>query len=321
MRVRPLEPEDGAALRSLFSRYPHHDYRAYPAMPADAGARALVEDFAPGREGLVAAGVWTGEAMVAAGLLEVLSWDSAHFGLRMGRIGPLVAAPGDGAAAAIGALLDWLLERAQAARLDHLAVRVDGADIPTVQALEARGFRLMDCLLSYLHDFRRPAPAVKLLGTIRDYRASDEEAVIEIAERMLGTYAGGRFAFDPWLSRDAVRRFYVEWARNACAGRMADRIIVGERHGRLVAFLAYRRQPRPFRSLGVRIAGHGISAVLPEGTGLYPGLIAWGILTERGTYEAAEFETSVHNVLPQRVFQRLGFQLARTAYALHRGRP
>jgi hypothetical protein len=289
-------------------------------MPVDAGERTLLEDFAPRSEGVAAGGVWIGEAMVAAGLLEGLAWDSVHFGLAMGRIGPLVAAPDGGASGAIDALLDWLLDRAQEAGLEHLAARVDGADLATVQALEARGFRLVDCLLTYFHDLRRsPAPAMKQLGNIRDYRPSDEQTVVGIAARMLGEY-GGRFAFDPWLSRDAVRRFYVEWTRNACAGLMANRVFVGERHGRVVGFLGYRMQSRPLRSLGVRIAGQGISAVLPEGTGLYPALLAWAIRADTGNYEVAEFDTSVHNVLPQRVFQRMGFHLGRTKYTLHRGR-
>jgi GNAT superfamily N-acetyltransferase len=321
MRARPLEPSDTVPLEALLSRYPHHDYRAYPRMPVDAGRRLLLGDFAMKSECLAAGGVWLGEAMVAAGLLERLPWDSKHFGLAMGRVGPLVVDPEYASANAIGALLEWLLDRAKEADLAHLAAKVDGAELRTLQALEATGFRLMDCLVTYFYDFHRdPPPSVKQLGTIRDYQPSDLDEIVAIAERMLSEY-GGRFAFDPWLPRDRVRRFYVEWARNASAGHMANRLLVGARHGRIVGFLGYRMLPRPLESLGVRVAGQGIGAVLPEGTGLYPALLARAILVERvGTYDFAEFDTPIQNSLPQRVFQRMGFHLARCKYTLHRGR-
>jgi hypothetical protein len=320
MRTRLLEPGDIASLEGLLSRYPYHDYRLYPRMPADAGRRLLLEDFAARSECVAAAGVWVGGTLVAAGLLERLPWDSKHFGLAMGRVGPLVADPEHAPGNAIDVVLDQLLDRAKEADLDHLAAKVDGAELPTVQALEARGFRLMDCLVTYFHDCHRdPSPPMKQLGTIRDYQPSELEEIVAIAERMLGEY-GGRFAFDPWLPREAVRRFYLEWTRNACAGQMANRLLVGERHGRIVGFLGYRVLPRPLKGLGVRIAGQGISAVLPEGTGLYPALLVKAIVDGRADHDFAEFDTPIQNILPQRVFQRMGFHLARCKYTLHRGR-
>jgi hypothetical protein len=322
MRVRPLEPDDGTALQSLLSGEQLHDYRAYPRMPPDAGRRLFLKDFADRSDRLAAGGVWAGGTLIAAGLLEHLPWDSKHFGLAMGRIGSLVAHPEHATVGTFDLLVAWLLDRAEEAGLDHLAAKVDGAELTTLQTLEARGFRLVDCLVTYFYDCHRdPPPPMKQLGTIRDYEPSDRDAILAIAERMLGEY-GGRFAFDPWLPRDAVRRFYVEWARNACAGSMANRLLVGERRGRLVGFLGYRMQPRPLQGLEVRIAGQGISAVLPEGTGLYPALLARAIVVDRIVmYDFAEFDTPIQNILTQRIFHRMGFHFARSKYTLHRGRP
>ncbi len=321
MRVRPLDADDRSALPSLRSGYQLHDYRVYPRLPVDAARRLLLFDLADRRERLATGGVWAGQTLIAAGGLEHLPWDSKHFGLAMGRIGPLVVLPDHATAETLDRLVAWLLDRAEEAGLDHLAVKVDGAELSVLHVLEARGFRLVDCQVTYFYDCHRdPPPPMKLLGAIRDYLPSDREAILAIAERMLGAY-GGRFAFDPWLPRDAVRRFYVEWARNACDGAMANRLLVGERHGRLVGFLGYRMQPRPLQSLEVRIAGQGISAVLPEGTGLYPALLARAIVVDRVvTYDFAEFDTPIQHLLTQRIFQRMGFHLARSKYTLHRGR-
>ena len=320
MIARPLRTEDEGALHSLLSRYPYHDYRAYPRMPPDAGYRLLLRRFGRRSECVASGGVLVGEVMVAAGLLERLTWDSKHFGLAMGRIDPLVIDPRESATATTDALIEWLLERATEHGLQHLTVKVDSTELGILQALEAKGFCLVDCLVTYFYDCHRdPVPPMKQLGMIRNYEPSDLAAVLAVAERMLSEY-GGRFAFDRWLPRQGVRRFYVEWARNACAGQMADRVLVGERHGHIVGFLGYGMERGPLQSIAVRIAGHGISAVLPEGTGLYPALLAKAIVVDRiVAYDFAEFDTSVQNVLAQRIFQRMGFHLARTKYTLHRG--
>ena len=319
--VRPLGVEDDPELHSLLSRYPHWDYRVYPRMPSDAGCRLLVRHFAPREERVAAAGLWSADTLVGAGVVDHLTWDSKHFGLAMGRIGPLVFDAPHATAPDMEALVGWLLERAIEARLQHLSVKVDTAEVGLVQALEARGFRLDDCLVTYFIDCHLGrVPPTKELGRIRDFEPADLDAVLAIADRMLGEY-GGRFTFDRWLPRDAVRRLYREWTRSACAGHMASRVLVGERHGRLAGFLGYGLETGAHESLGVRIAGHGIGAVLPEGAGLFPALLARAIAIDRVVvYDFAEFDTSIHNAMSLRIFQRMDFHLGRSKYTLHWGR-
>jgi hypothetical protein len=319
--VRPLGVEDDAALHSLLSAYPHWDYRAYSRMPADGGCRLLLRQFAPRDERVAAAGVWVGDALVGAGVVDHLTWDTKHFGLAMGRVGPIVADARHATLDAMDALVGWLLERSIEAGLQHLSVKVDTAEVGLVQALEASGFRLDDCLVTYFYDcYRDGVPRTKQLGTIRDFEPSDLDAVLAIADRMLGDY-GGRFTSDRWLPRDAVRRFYLEWTRNACTGQMASRVLVGERRGHLAGFLGYGLERAAHESLGVRIAGHGIGAVLPEGAGLFPALLAKAIAIDRlVVYDFAEFDTSIHNAMSLRVFQRMDFHLGRSKYTLHWGR-
>jgi hypothetical protein len=319
--VQPLGVEHEAELHSLLSRYPHWDYRVYPRMPKDGGLRLLRHQFAPRDQRVAAAGLWVGDTLVGAGVVDHLPWDSKHYGLVMGRMAPLVIDARQATTDAMETLVNLLLDQAVAARLQHLSVKVDTAEVGLVQALEAIGFRLDDCLVTYFIDLHRgKVPPMKQLGRIREFEPSDLDAALAIADRMLGEY-GGRFAFDRWLPRDAVRRMYREWTRNACAGTMASRVLVGERHGRLAGFLGYGMETAAHESLGVRIAGHGISAVLPEGAGLYPALLARAIAIERVVfYDFAEFDTSVHNALVLRVFQRMDFQLGRSKYILHWGR-
>lgn len=316
MLVRPLDRDRLSALDSLLARYPYHDFRHYPRFPPEARTRALIHELEAATAHGTLLAAWAGDDPVGVGFVEPLAWDTSFFGLPMGRIGPLVVdAQGQ---QGLDPLLDALLKAAGDLGLRHLAVKVDCGHLEAVQALEARGFRLMDCLVTYLYDTQDPPPGTKQLVLVRDYRTGDRETVLAIAERMYGNYAG-RFARDPWLPPEATRRFYVEWVRNACAGEMADRFLVGERGGRVVSFLAYRRIPSVFEATGIRIAGQGISAVLPEGIGSYPALLATAMATDQPNYDFAEFDTPIENTLPQRVFQKLGLPLVRSKYTLHWG--
>lgn len=317
MDVRPLAPDETARLAPLAARWPYHDHQRLPRVPAEARTRMLLEELAEAAAAGNAVAAWEGEAPAAAGTVEPLAWDSAHFGLAMGRLGRLVVDPARAETAP--ALVDALLARSCDLGIEHLAARADAAELGLVQALEDRGFRLMDCLLTYAFDYHRdPRPAVRRLHAFREFRPEDTAALVDIAERMFDDYAG-RFTRDPWLPREAARRFYVEWVRNACAGAMADRIVVSERHGRAVGFLAWKVLARVLKAAGVRIVGHGISAALPEGSGSYPALIAVSLEWTAGEYDVAEFDTPLDNPVPQRVFQKFGFRPVRSKYTLHRG--
>ena len=320
MTIRSLAGRDIEALGTALAGYPYHDYRAYPRLSAEGRVGLLVGELAEAsRRGTVLATGPSGEKTTAVGFVAPVDWDSAFFGVPMGRLGLLTPA-GDDGGPAVTALVDALLATAAKGGLQHLAIRIDCGQVRTVQVLESRGFRLVDCLSTYMYDYRRdPDPTLKRVVAVRDYRPDDLSAVLAVAERMFAEY-GGRFTLDPWLPRDAARGFYVEWVRNACQGRMADHMLVAERGGRLVGFLSWKTNTTVFAGAGVRIAGHGISATLPEGTGAYPGLLTEGLIyTKKRGYDFAEFDTPIHNLLPQRVFQRIGLRLVRTKYALHRG--
>jgi hypothetical protein len=83
--------------------------------------------------------------------LSHLHWDSSIFGLPMAKIGHLIAASAQGSRAQIlDRLLEELIELARTQGIRHLSTRMDCADIEAIQCLEHRGFRLMECLITYI---------------------------------------------------------------------------------------------------------------------------------------------------------------------------
>jgi hypothetical protein len=317
MDVRRLASGELEPLAPLLAAHPFHDYRLYPRFSAGDRTRVLRRELELAAERGAIVSAREGGRPVGVTAVEPLAWDSAFFGQPMGRIGTLVVDRSTGGREALGALLDGALEAASERGLQHLAARADTEDLEAVQALESRGFRLMDCLVTYMFDCRAGRVAeIKRFNPIRHYRPGDRAAVLAVAERMFADYAG-RFARDPWLDPEACRRFYLEWVANACAGQMADSILVSVRGGRVVGFLTWRTTPAVFEAAGIRIAGQGICGVLPEGAGAYPALVRAAIVEHRKEYDFAEMDTPIQHVVSQRVFQGVGAHLVRSKYILH----
>jgi hypothetical protein len=208
---------------------------------------------------------------------------------------------------------------ARAEGISHLSTRVDCADSEAIQGLEHKGFRLMECLVTYVFRPKQDKlPPIKTLYQVRPYTPDDRQALLTIAERMFAHHQS-RFSVDPDLPREASARFYVEWVKNICAGEMADYILLAEKRGRPIGFVACKLNRHVPAQAGLRIAGQGLTAVLAEGTGAYIGLLKGIIELGRQEYDFLEGDAPLHHFMEIRVWQRLGFQLVRAKYAFHRG--
>jgi hypothetical protein len=310
---------DAQELELLVAAHPYRDYRHYRTISKEIQLRLLSSEIErAGEQGQFLA-LRVEDQVVGLATLSHLPWDSNIFGLSMARIGHLIAASAPGSRAQLlDRLLEELIKLARAQGIRHLSTRVDCADIETIQALEGRGFRLMECLITYVFRPQQDTlPSLKTLYHVRPYIPADREALLAISEQMYAHHQS-RFSVDPSLPQSGVGRFYTEWTKNACSGEMADHILVAERKGCPVGFLAYKLNGHILKHTGIRIAGQGLSASLPEGTGAYVGLLKAALELGRGEYDFMEADAPLHHFLVTRTWQRLGFQLARGKYAFHR---
>ena len=310
---------DARGLEPLVSTSSYNDYRCYRRISKETQSRILLCEIerAVGQGDLLA--LREGDQMVGLVTLIHLPWDSEIFDLPMAKIGHLIATSAQGGRIEVlGRLLDRLIELAHAQGIKHLSTRVDCADIEAIQCLEQRGFRLMECLITYVFRPQQDIlPPIKALYHVRPYTPADREALLAIAARMYAHHQS-RFSVDPSLPPAGVGRFYLEWMKNACSGAMADHILVAERKGYPIGFLAYKLNSLVRECSGIRIAGQGLSASLPEGTGAYIGLLKAALELGRGEYDFMEADAPQHHVVVIRTWQRLGFQLVRGKYAFHR---
>jgi GNAT superfamily N-acetyltransferase len=184
--------------------------------------------------------------MVAA---ERLAWDTTHFGLRCGRLGP-VCLRGDLSPAARHAMLDAALEAATAwaesAGISVLHRRLLAKRGDEIDLLEGRGFRLVDTMVTLTAPTAAPAdPAGAAIGEtgVRQAGADDLATILALTR---GAFPFSRFHNDPALDPARADEVYLTWVENVVAGNAADakaagtQALVAEQDGAVAGYAIWR---------------------------------------------------------------------------------
>jgi hypothetical protein len=316
--ARLLQEEDAALLDRLIDVHPFKPYRHFRVFSRARQTATLRAEVERTRSTAGSIGVVAGDGRLAAvALCRPLSWDSAFFGVPMARLDHLLR--GDRASReSLEAVVAATIADCRTQGIRHLAARVDVADMDAVPVLERAGFRLMDALVTYFtHPRRAPPTAVKEFGHVRPMQASDGDQLVAITREAYQGY-GGRFHLDPHLPRERSDEFYVEWARQCVAGRMADRIVVADDgHGGIHGW-ASTRLLQPVSSVtGVNVFAGSLGACRRDRPGSYAGLIRALALENFQAGAVTETQTQNHNVSMVRIYEAVGAEYARADYTFH----
>lgn len=315
MSERHLTTQERERLVAAVDAYPfksYRNYRVYPRKAQSAVMLAEIEATSKHPDGFVIEA--STDAGPAIGVARTLAWDTAFFGIPMGRVEYVLASTSQAAERVIAAINAEM--RARGVR--HVSARVDVEDLTAMAALESSGYRLMDALVTYTTRPRKEPPnPVREVGTIRDFRAEDGPELVRIAEE---AYRGfrGRFHLDPHMPRERCDAFYAEWARQCVAHTMADTVLVSEgAEGQLLGFLAFRRR-EPVSSIGgVPVYGGGLGACRRDTPGAYAGLIRAGTVWAHERGGVAECQTQNYNFPTVRIYEAVGAHYVRADYTLH----
>lgn len=318
MTVRPLRADDDRLIDRLIHLYqfkPYRDYRVWSKALQRAILRAEVDRAlsAPDRSAIV-----SGEGDTAVlGVCRALPWDTGFFGVPMGRLDLLLRGP-DGDLDTLAATVEALLQQARALGLRHLAAKVDIADMQAVAVLENAGFRLMDSLVTYYtHPRRQPPTPVREVGRVRPMTDSDVDTVLAITRE---AYRGflGRFHNDPHLPAARSDEFYLEWARQCCAGRMADRVVVADDGAGSIHGWASTRRVEPASTIGgVPLWAGSLGACRRDRPGAYAGLIRNLAMENFAAGDVTETQTQNHNIATVRIYDAVGARYVRGDYTFH----
>ena len=201
MRNTTVTPLGRVAREALLPLY--HARALLPRSYTGADAAALAAHAAAHAEGALAReGVKafaSGSPLRAIAAYQPLAWDSELLGLEAGALS-LLELPGAwgergcGADDPTGALIDAALTAAREAGAEYVTARVEAASLHAIQALEGRGFRLLDSILRFAHDLGDPLPPAPDAPPVRDAREQDLPALRAIAAR---EFRHDRFHIDP----------------------------------------------------------------------------------------------------------------------------
>lgn len=263
-------------------------------------------------------GAWEGEELVGILHAVPVPWETAWFRESASDIRHLVTIGSPAARHAIGAgLLDIYLNRMNDAR-GYVSHRLDPADAALSRALEARGFRLVDTVMSYLFSCQRLKKVSRAFPpryAVRLFTPQDLEEVLAVASQ---TDFRGRFYQDGHFDRARVDAMYRTWVTRCCAGELADEVIVAEGRGRVVGFLTYRRLLELERATGLKISGRGLLSVLPTHQGAAVDLFRVA-LTRVGRYvDFGQFDARLTNPPMLRLCGAFGMRLAHVRHVFHR---
>lgn len=316
MTIRPLREVPSDALDALVAAHPYKPYRQYRTYSRREQAAILRADIdhtlATKGESSVALGT---PGLMAAVIVRPLPWDSAYFGVPMGRADLLVRP--DTTHAQREAVIDAACRTAREAGVRHMTARVDVGDLETLAALETHGFRTMDALGTYILRAGKDAVReVRSVGPLRPATPADRDEILAITRQAYAGYRG-RFHLDPQLPRDRADAFYEVWAQQCLSGAMADVVMVSsDSVGRVIGYLAHRRR-EPASSIGMPIYGGGLGACRPDAPGAYASLIRDSALWAHGQGAVAECQTQISNFAVIRVYESVGFHYVRAEYTLH----
>ena len=254
-----------------------------------------------------------------------LEWESRVLGSRVYGISHLVAAPPDtGEGTVLGLLLEHVLTTAadQGAETVHCRRLTD--DTLACQALERKGFLLVDTQLVYgfamedLAGVRSPSDEKSGGCRLRLAGSADTEELAELA-RMSFDHHFGRFHSDQRLSREAASRVYEQWIRSSLAG-YADWTVVAEVAGRLAACSIWRKPTAREAALSTRIGHYSLGAVHPDfqQRGLFTEVTEYGLALFRGISDCVVGPTHVNNYGVQRGYARMGWRIVDAHHTFHK---
>ena len=318
MNIRQLGTEDASLVEALIPGFPFKPYRYYRVYSRRAQIEIMKAEIQPA---LAAAPSLTlhasnGDASAVV-VARALPWDSSFFRVNMARFDYIMTSP-DAPEAVVEAALDAALRACDEAAIPHLTARVDVEDIPTVDLLQRRGFRLMDALVTYRMRPKKEHPLdVREVGVIRDFEPRDADEVLDITQESFRGYVG-RFQHDPHVPADRAAAFYLEWAQQCIAGKMADkRLVAVNTAGTVIGYLFFRRR-EPASTVGrVPILGGGIGACRRDAPGAYASLIREATLWSHDQGGIGEYQTQNYNFPVIRVYEAAGAHYVRAEYTLH----
>ena len=219
-----------------------------------------------------------------------LPWDSSHFGIKAAKLDPTD---------------DLKIYRGNSLTdFDYIRARVPTTDTAIVTQLQELGFRIYDTLvymelkLSEMNGKKRDEKTLCRWST----HYKDVEQMRQIAR---SSFTFDHHHQDPRFSKEKVDEMHALWV-DKCI-REDYEIDVAERDGKVAGFIATKKGYIELIAVDETFRGLGIAEDLTR----------FALTRAAFDIDKATVETQVANVPAVRLYEKLGFRLAKSAYTLH----
>lgn len=246
----------------------HPRFRAHRLLSASDHNRLMISELLQIRAmGGQCIAFYEKDAVMAVIGLSPLSWDSAHFGLGMGKL-LLIAnqkATRLRLALSIGQEIQDLGSKLG---ISHWSTEVDMDDYSSLNSLLALGFEIMDVKKTYCANrMRNKIDNIRLTNCVRKYKDGDHAAVDELLQH---TTFASRFSRDEHLDQNKVQEMYRLWfAQIIDKHTSTSNVLVFEKQNRIVACGAIDELDLNRHGIPVKMMSGGLYASSASGTGGY----------------------------------------------------
>jgi len=224
---------------------------------------------------------------------DFLSWDTAFFGLRLGRV------KGQFLDTARCQMIDAWAASNEIAGLYFLASSDDAA---VIRAAEANQFHLTDVRMTF--DYRVPKQSANRASSqllMRPSIASDVQPLIDISK---DAYVHSRFYHDPHFTPEQCSALYQTWIRRSCLEDYAEEVWVAELEGQPVGYVTCHLDQ------DIKDGSIGLVGIAEQARGQKVGeqlvnrALDW--FAEQGMVTVSVV-TQGSNIAAQRLYQKCGF--------------
>ena len=228
-------------------------------------------------------------------LCKILEWDTAFFGVRIGRVEAERLSTDD---------IKWVLKWCREQRVQCLYFLCAPDDDTSVKVAEEHRFHLVDIRLDFSKqlsigsELEQPS-----LGTVavRPFRKEDWPSLQKIAET---SYTDTRFFYDEHFPREQAAALYREWLKKSC-DEFADALLVSQDQDNAASGFITCHVDSPQSG---RIGLVGVSSEA-RGGGVGQSLVhaAQSYFAKRGVSQISVV-TQGRNLAAQRLYQKFGFR-------------
>ena len=236
--------------------------------------------------------------------IEILEFDTNHFGIRIARMNNVTPEE-----------LERALDESARSGVKLLIHRCSMDNFDLVHSLEKHGFELMDTIVRFhLNLAGTEITSVPGSAVIRPHAKNEVDDIAEVAR---AAFAEGvdHFHCDLRLDRAKCDALYAEWARNSCLDRnLADEVLVAEMDRRVAGLLT-------LRLVSSKVGDGTLFGVAPQfqGKGVGKALMVAGInWCKAHDLEWMEEGTQVNNYASQSLWTGLGFRVYASWHTFHK---